>query len=81
MFHFSIRITSSNTTKVVISVSKKVSKSAVVRNTIKRRLRPILKELVLDLNPAGYLVIAKPGAEKIKGAELKGELEALFKKS
>ena len=66
---------------MVISVSKKVSKKAVIRNRIRRRVRPILRELKTKLKPATYFVVAKSGAEDIKGEELNKELVLLFKKS
>jgi len=66
--------------KVVISVSKKISKKAVIRNIIKRRVRAIVRNLIKSLKPGTYFIVAKPGAEKIKGEELRGELATLLKK-
>ena len=63
--------------KVIISVSKKVSKKAVIRNRIRRRVRPIVREFISHLKTATYFIIAKPGAEKIKGKELESELSSL----
>ena len=74
--HFYSRVTPSEEVKVIISVSKKVSKSAVIRNTIKRRIRPIIKKL--KLKPAKYLIVAKPGAEKIKRKELEKEISGII---
>ena len=65
--------------KLIVSVSKKVSKKAVVRNRIKRRVRPVVRELATKLKPATYIFIAKPGAERIKGEELKSELLGLIR--
>jgi ribonuclease P protein component len=78
MLHFYLIIKPSPTVKVVISVSKKVSKKAVIRNRVRRRTRPIVQELISDLKPAMYFIVAKPGAEKIKGEELKHELLKLL---
>ncbi|MEK7135523.1 MAG: ribonuclease P protein component [Patescibacteria group bacterium] len=75
MNFFSLRLSPHDNVKVIISVSKKVSKSAVVRNTIKRRIRPIVKKLFLK--PAQYLLVVRPGAEKLKGKELELELSKL----
>ncbi|OHA92319.1 MAG: hypothetical protein A3J09_02475 [Candidatus Zambryskibacteria bacterium RIFCSPLOWO2_02_FULL_51_21] len=72
MSFFSLRVSPGEKVEVIISVSKKVSKSAVVRNTVRRRIRPILKNI--SLKPAKYLLIAKPGAEKLKGKTLEEEL-------
>ena len=74
--HFYSRVTPSEEVKVIISVSKKVSKSAVIRNTIKRRIRPIIKKL--KLKPAKYLIVAKPGAEKIKSKELEKDISGII---
>jgi ribonuclease P protein component len=79
--YFSLRITKSTDLKWVISVSKKVSKSAVVRNTIKRRIKAILRESYSGIEPATYLLVAKPGSKELKGQVLKAELATLFKKS
>lgn len=75
MTFFSLRVSPSDKVEIIISVSKKVSKSAVVRNTIKRRLRPLSKKLFLK--PAKYLLIAKPGVENLKGKILEDELYKL----
>lgn len=73
---FSLRISPHDNIKVIISVSKKVSKSAVVRNTIKRRIRPLAKKLFLK--PAQYLLVVKPGAQELRGKELESELSKLI---
>lgn len=75
--HFSLQVRLSGTVKVIISVSKKVSKSAVARNTIRRRIRPVMRELSPKLKTGIYLIVVKPGAEKLKSEELKSELESL----
>lgn len=77
--YFSLQVKSSDTVRVIISVSKKVSKSAVVRNTIRRRIRPIIRELTPNLKTGTYLIVVKPNAEKIKGEELKNELIKLIR--
>jgi len=63
--------------KIAVSVSKKVSKKAVDRNLIRRRVYSVLKPLINDLSGA-YLFIAKKGAEKIKGEELVREIKTLL---
>ena len=77
--YFYLRPSSSDKIKLVISVSKKVSKYAVTRNTIKRRVRAIMRNLIKSLEPGTYVIVAKSGAEKIKGKELESELKSLFK--
>jgi ribonuclease P protein component len=60
-----------------VSVSKKVSKQAVSRNRVRRRVYNIVKEL--SLKPSLYLFAAKPGAEKASVTALKEELKSLAK--
>ena len=78
--HFSLRTSPAETLQVVISVSKKVSKKAVVRNTIRRRIRPLLKAMTMNLKPQAHLLIVRPGSEMLKGEALRQELALLFKK-
>lgn len=81
MNHFYLRVKPlSDRVKFVTSVSKKVSKKAVTRNLIRRRVRPILREFMTRLKPAEYFIVANPGAEKIKGKSLRDELAELLKK-
>ena len=78
--NFSLRVAPSEETRVAVSVSKKVSKLAVVRNKIRRRAYSAVLELIPKLSKTLFLIIAKPGAEKIKGDALKDELGKLLKK-
>jgi ribonuclease P protein component len=77
--HFYLRFSSSDEIKLVISVSKKISKKAVVRNTIKRRTRAVMRDLIKDMKPGTYMIVAKSGADKIKGKELEKELLMLIR--
>lgn len=77
MSYFYLRVAPAPEAKVIISISKKISKKAVIRNRIRRRVRPIMREFIPHLKTATYLIVAKPGAEKIKGEELKKELKLL----
>jgi len=77
MQHFYLRVTPADRVKVVISVSKKISKKAVIRNTVKRRVRAIMRNLIKNLKPGIYMIVAKPSAEKVKGIELETELRSL----
>lgn len=63
-------------------VSKKVSKKAVVRNKVKRRLREAVK-LKLPGVKAGIdgVLITRPGIESKTFAELKETVSELFKKA
>ena len=78
--YFSLRYLSTETaSKFGVSVSKKVAKSAVARNTLRRRAYSTISRLVHGLNPGLYLFVAKNGADKLKGERLKQELEPLLK--
>ncbi len=76
--HLSLRLAPSSQVKVAVSVSKKVSKSAVIRNRTRRRTSNALRELILELKPHLLLFIAKPGAEKLTFIELKREIEEMI---
>ncbi len=78
--HFSLRYTASpeGLVKIGVTVSKKVSKSAVVRNTVRRRAYSALAPFLSILPTKLYLVIAKPGAEAVRGEILRAELKKLF---
>lgn len=79
--HFSLRVGSAeNEARLTVSVSKKVSQKAVIRNKIRRRVYSATGELIPRLSRRLFLLIAKPGAEKIKGQNLKDELAELLKK-
>jgi ribonuclease P protein component len=78
--HFTLRFQlGSKETHFGVSVSKKVSKSAVTRNTIRRRVYSALRER--SLKYAGlFLIVAKSQAEKQKGEMLIKEIDELFSK-
>ncbi|MBI2674028.1 MAG: ribonuclease P protein component [Candidatus Zambryskibacteria bacterium] len=78
MTYFYLRVTPADRVTLVISVSKKISKKAVIRNRIRRRVRPILQKFISHLKPATYFIVAKPGAEEIKGEALEVELQKLL---
>jgi ribonuclease P protein component len=82
--HFTLRFSRDEAIKVpkiAVSVSKKVSKSAVTRNGIRRRAYAALAPLFPPL-PAGlYLVVAKSGASEARGERLRAELRSLLKEA
>jgi ribonuclease P protein component len=80
--NFTLRIgkAEGDSPRVAVSVSKKVSKSAVVRNTIRRRVYSALPPLG-SVKPGSYLLMAKSGAAKIKGENLSREIALLLKSS
>ena len=63
--------------KVSPIVSKKISKKAVIRNKIKRRVRSIAKEL---LKKGGYAVVVKNDISNTNFQDLKDELKRLTNK-
>jgi ribonuclease P protein component len=58
---------------LLIAVSAKVSKKAVVRNFLKRRIRAIMRPIVKD-SKFDYFIIVKPEATKMNYQELKNEV-------
>lgn len=63
-------------------VSKKISKKAVVRNKIKRRLREVVKEKIKKIDKDfDIIIIALPGAETKNFQEFRITIEKLFKKA
>ncbi len=68
-------------TRVGITVSQKVSKRAVVRNRIKRRVRAAMRELLPRLQPGLWIVInLRPAASQCEYGEILRELEQLLTK-
>jgi len=79
--YFNLRITPYHEARLAVSVSKKVSKKAVLRNRTRRRAYAAIGPSLANLPGALYLLSAQPGAEKLKGKELLEQLAQLFKKS
>ena len=80
---FSLRFVSSSPikeTRIGVSVSKKISKSAVVRNTVRRRVYSAASKFFKKFPNGVFLFVAKPGAEKLKGEKLMMELAKLLEK-
>ncbi len=61
-----------------IAVSKRVDKSAVARNRIKRVCRDYFRLHQQDYRPAEYVLIAKPDAAKTLATAWRADLEKLF---
>ncbi len=65
-----------------VSVSKKVSKSAVGRNKIRRRVYSIIKTFITKINgDISGLVIMKSGSEKLSFNDLQEQIKNIFVKS
>jgi ribonuclease P protein component len=66
-------------TRIGISISQKVSKRAVVRNQIKRRLKAILRQLLPNIAPGWQIVIVvKPGSVQCGYEQFLQELKQLL---
>jgi ribonuclease P protein component len=73
---------SSQSSQLAVVVSKKVSRHAVGRNRIKRRLRAVIREVLPDLEPGYWIIIsARPSCADRSYPDLKVELQRLLKKA
>jgi len=59
-------------------VSRKVDKRAVGRNRIKRVVRESFRQMRSQLQPGGYVLLARAGAKQADNAQLRQTLERLF---
>ncbi|MBN7138153.1 ribonuclease P protein component [Lysobacter enzymogenes] len=64
-----------------LAVSRKVDPNAVGRNRIKRILRDAFRHLRAELAPGDYVLVARPGASKLSGPELRAAFEGLLKRA
>lgn len=63
-----------------VIISNKVSKSAVVRNTVKRRIRTNFDHLLPNLKKSyDIVVVTRPSVVKLTNAEIKDKLISLFR--
>lgn len=71
-----------NPARFGIIVSGKVSKKAVIRNKIKRRIRAVIRELLVKIKPGTWVVlIAQDLAAQKSFQEIKEQLINLFYKA
>jgi ribonuclease P protein component len=64
-----------------IIVSTKISKSAVIRNKIKRQIREIIKDEILKYNISkDYIIITLPPVKELNLIEVKKIIQQIFKK-
>lgn len=64
-----------------VTVSKRVSKLAVVRNRLRRQCKECFRQLRPLLPPGDYVLLAKPEAAKADNATLRAELLSLFERA
>jgi len=76
--HFSLKIAPSLKVMVAVTVSKKVSKSAVVRNRTRRRVYKAFESLFPTLSNNLFMFISKPGIDKLNSTEVEEELKKLL---
>ena len=66
-------------TRIGISISKKVSKGAVIRNRIKRQIRAALRQILPSISRGWDIVIVvKPTAQQCNYGEFLQQLEKLL---
>ncbi|MEB3339579.1 ribonuclease P protein component [Okeania sp.] len=66
-------------TRIGISISKKVSKGAVIRNRIKRQIRAALRQMLPSISKGWDIVIVvKPPAQQCNYGEFLQQLEKLL---
>jgi len=72
LFIFRIRENNLGLNRFGFVVSQKISKKAVVRNKIRRRMTEIMEEKIKDIkNGTDVIIITLPGIEKKKFSELR----------
>ena len=64
-----------------LAVSRKVDLRAVMRNRIKRLLRDAFRHLRPRLGAGAYVVVARPGASRATGAELRAAFERALQRA
>ena len=70
------------TSRFSVSVPKKVAKTAVQRNKIRRQVYSAIKKMAKQIKPGrSGLVIAKIGSEKLPFESMASEIKSIFVKS
>jgi ribonuclease P protein component len=77
---FSVRFSPADEiTRVAVSVSKKVAKSAAERNKIRRRTYSVLRLTLPDMRNGLYLFSARSGASALAGEKIAVEIHGLLR--
>ncbi len=64
-----------------VAVSKRVDKSAVVRNRLRRQVKEAFRQHSTGLPAGDYVFIAKPEAAKAENSELRDDLLSLLERA
>ena len=73
--------TSQELSRFAFIVSTKISKKAVIRNKIKRRLREIIHKKLPEIKPGfDCTIVTRPGIEKLSYQEMKEKMEGILGK-
>ena len=64
-----------------VAVSKRVDKSAVARNRLRRQIKDVFRRNRAGLHNGDYAVIAKPDAAKADNPRLRSELLSLLERA
>ncbi|PCI89707.1 ribonuclease P protein component [Candidatus Kaiserbacteria bacterium] len=75
--YFTLRKAVNKDLRVAVVVSKKVSPTAVGRNTLKRRVREVLRSVSFPTN-ATYIVYVKKNSQTLTPKEIKKEIQGLL---
>lgn len=78
--HFTFNVLAANESQLGVTVSKKVSKLAVVRNRIKRQVREFYRTHQHDLNSAHLVITAKPSCREASDEDRYASLDELWGK-
>lgn len=65
-------------TRLGVTVSKRVDKSAVARNRLRRQIKEVFRLQRATLQPGDYVLLAKPEAGKLDNTRVRSELSTLF---
>ena len=79
-FHCEYRLNETDTARLGMAVSRRVSKLAVVRNRIRRQIRESFRLRRGGLPACDVLVIARGSTAELGNAALREELEHLWRK-
>ena len=80
LFTAHVRINSGERARLGLAIGRRVSKRAVDRNLLKRLVREAFRQIAASLPVCDLVVTAKPGAASATRAELRGDLDRLFRR-